>query len=163
MNSWFYIVILIIMVLFVSMSISLRKANAEKQSHDLSMAAVMLASLYISTLVYLLQSSLLLSVLAGLITAALISVLVGFRDDLQWPAIVHGLMASLMAVMIVPMLGVEETAQFMDVLSLITFLWVLGWIFYTQPKRSPYYKRLFLYAFLVTLFYQFLTYITWPM
>lgn len=162
MHSSMILLIVTLSLVAFMVIFQLRKFEKESHHHAVSTAVIMVIILYVSSLLSLFLSSLVVVLVIGIVIAGLLSLAFGFQDTLQWPAIVHGLMAALMGWMVMMMLGTEEKVQYLEILSLISFILMTGWLFISMAKDSESYNKLFLFCFVVLVFHEFLRKVVWP-
>ncbi|SEB00430.1 hypothetical protein SAMN05421743_112117 [Thalassobacillus cyri] len=162
MHSSMILLIVTLSLVTFMVIFQLRKFETESHHHAVSTAVIMVIILYVSSLSSLFLTSLVVVLVIGGVVAGLLSLAFGFQDTLQWPAIVHGLMAALMGWMVMMMLGTEEKVQYLEILSLISFILMTGWLFISLAKDSESYNKLFLFCFVVLVFHEFLRKVVWP-
>ncbi|WP_028782548.1 hypothetical protein [Thalassobacillus devorans] len=162
MHSSMILLITILSLVALLVIYQLRKLVKESHHHAVSTAVIMVITLYVSSLVSLFLPSLIGVLVLGVVLAGLLSLVFGFKDTLQWPAIVHGLMAALMGWMVMMMLATEQQVQYLEILSLISFILMTGWLFISLAKDSESYNKLFLFCFVVLVFHEFLKNVIWP-
>ncbi|MFG6116738.1 hypothetical protein ACGTN9_16425 [Halobacillus sp. MO56] len=162
MHSSMILLIVTLSLVTFMVIFKLRKLEKESRHHAVSTAVIIVVTLYVSSLLSLFLSSIVVVLVTGVVIAGLLSLAFGFKDTLQWPAIIHGLMAALMGWMVIMMLGTEEKVQYLEILSLISFMLMTGWLFLSLAKESESYNKLFLFCFVVLVFHEFLRNIVWP-
>ncbi|GGC79552.1 hypothetical protein GCM10007216_07520 [Thalassobacillus devorans] len=159
--SWMVLMV-ILLILSISVIGKIRAMEEKRYVNEIRMAVIILLVLYVSSLLSFLNMALVPVLIIGAVAAGVVSLVIRVEASLQWGAMVHGVMAAIMGWMVIPMLGANQQVQYMEVLSLLLFILMSGWLFLTLGKESKSYNKLFLFCFVVLVFHEFLTYVAWP-